>query len=313
MAAVAAIVAVLLAGAVELLRLRGGIPLGAGASQTRPVGFHGVQVLVPSSWPLNATKCGTPIRDTVIVGQGVIALCLLAPRPTVSVVELAPLAQAQAGGQTAAAGRAIRLDGHPARRGADRLPDGRSRVVLVIPDLDVAVTATSRDAALVRRIIASATIRPVDAAGCHDRVARLRPAGPPARQGAAARLVPASPTAGSICRYSDLRLERSTTLTAGQLRHLLGVLNGLPAGTSRPGGGYAISADSCQQEERRGFVLRFDHASGPAVEVFVHIGGCGQLSAANGARTTKLSPELVTTLTGLVGYDAGYPNPADLH
>lgn len=190
------LVAVLLAGAVGLLRLRSGAAAGPqGASPAKPVSFHGVQVLVPASWPLNATKCGTPIRDTVIVGQGVVPLCLLTPTPTVSVVELVPLAQAQAGGQAAVASRAIRLAGHPVRRGEDRLADDRARVVLVIPDLEVAVIATSRDAALARRIVASATIRPVDAAGCHDRLARLRP-GRPARHGTAARLVPASPTLG---------------------------------------------------------------------------------------------------------------------
>lgn len=61
----------------------------------------------------------------------------------------------------------------------------------------------------------------------------------------------------------------------------------------------------CQEEERRGFALRFDYPSGPPVEVFVHIGGSGRLSAANGAHTSKLSPELVTTLIDLVGYDGG--------
>jgi len=247
-----------------------------------------------------------------MVGQSIFEACLYTPKPPVSVVELKSLAQAQGSGQAAVADQAIRLAGHPARQGHDRLPDGHSRVVLVIPDLDVAVIATSRDAALARRIVASTTIRPVDAAGCHDPIARLRP-GRPARHGTAARLVPASPTAGAVCRYTDLRLERSTALTAQQLGHLVGILDGLPAGTSRPGGGYGITTDSCQEEERRGFVLRFDYASGPPVEVVVHIGSCGQLSAANGARTTKLSPELVTTLIELVGYDGGFPNPADLH
>ena len=282
------------------------------AGPTKPVSFHGVEVLVPRSWPLNAVRCGTPVRDTVVVGLGAVAACMILPQPVVSVVELKPVRDAEVSKQAAVADRAVRVDGHGGRRGEDRLQDGRTRVVLLLPDLDAAVVAESKDPALARSVVASARVARIDAAGCPDRVRELRPPGSPQRDGAARLTVPGTPVAGAVCRYSDLRLARSAALTSSQLQRLEALLNAAPVGTSRPGDGYAISPALCGEEERRGFVARFRYASGPPLEVVVHIGGCGPLGASNGARGVRLSPELIATLTDLVGYDGGYPDPAQL-
>lgn len=53
---------------------------------TRWVGIGQAVIAVPDSWGTNATGCGTPTRDTVVVDQGVVPLCLLPyPSDTTSV------------------------------------------------------------------------------------------------------------------------------------------------------------------------------------------------------------------------------------
>lgn len=54
----------------------GTTPLPVPASQKRMV-FHGLAIDVPAGWPLNATQCGAPIKDTVIL-PGLVPACLLA-------------------------------------------------------------------------------------------------------------------------------------------------------------------------------------------------------------------------------------------
>jgi hypothetical protein len=56
------------------------------------------------------------------------------------------------------ANETVRIDGHRASRGEDRLDDGRERAVLIIPDRRVLVVAVSADASLVGLVIESAFV-----------------------------------------------------------------------------------------------------------------------------------------------------------
>ena len=66
-------------------------PSRAMAPGTRPVNFHGLQIAVPSSWALNAARCGTATSDTVIIAGGATDMCLFDPAPKVSSVTFIPL------------------------------------------------------------------------------------------------------------------------------------------------------------------------------------------------------------------------------
>lgn len=259
---------------------------------TQPVSFHGVTVFVPANWRIGAQRCGTPVENTVIL-PGPILYCRLGGKPLVTVVDLQPLT---AGSLSAA------------RRG--RPEDRRYGDVRTFPDVGVLVSARSLDRRLVRRILDSARLTPVDAFGCRDRAQSLKPTAKPSHPGAAVNLVPGSPRSATICRYEGDWLARSVRVPPNQLATLTGILNRLPAGRSRPGPNTSASARSLEEDRHRGFVVQFTYAGPPRLDVYVHIGD-RDLTAANGARTTKIDEPLVTTLLSLVGYDGGYPNPRD--
>jgi len=120
------------------------------------VAHGGVRVFVPAGWPRNALRCGVPIRDTAVVDPGPVEACLLTPAPPVSYAWLRSSDDIAVDPDAAVAKQAVSLPGHTARQGEDRLPDGRTRVVLVVVDLKVVVVAVSSDPALARAIVASA-------------------------------------------------------------------------------------------------------------------------------------------------------------
>jgi hypothetical protein len=123
------------------------------------VSSSGVQVFVPASWPRNQLRCGTPVRDTVVVDPGPVEDCLLTPAPPVSYAELRPVYSVAADPDAQLATRPVSIgSGIPARRGEDRMGDGRTRVVLVVPSRKVVVLAVSSDPALARRIVDSTAV-----------------------------------------------------------------------------------------------------------------------------------------------------------
>lgn len=115
-----------------------------------PTGFRWVGVgqaviAVPESWGANATRCGTPTRDTVIVDEGVVETCATAyPADTTSVHVRPRNAVDQVDTWTP-----IEIDGEPALRS----PDERSRgfgtrfyaASVYLPERDVVFAASSSD------------------------------------------------------------------------------------------------------------------------------------------------------------------------
>jgi hypothetical protein len=123
------------------------------------VSYEGVQVFVPAGWPRNQIRCGTPVRDTVVVDPGPIDDCMLTPAPLVSYAWLRAAADVSTDPDAQMATLPVSIGQNTAaRRGEDRLSDGRTRVVLVVPSRKVVVMAVSADAALARRIVDSAAI-----------------------------------------------------------------------------------------------------------------------------------------------------------
>jgi hypothetical protein len=288
-------------------------PIPAG---TQLVSYHGVQVFVPSSWKLEDTRCGTPMHDTAIVEDGSpILLCLVAAAPRgLTVVRVTALNTPSGRDRTAVATHPVTVDGHPARQGYGTPPGTPTPLsVLFLPDRGVVVSVESPSTHTADSILAHVQLADIDSYGCRGRVStlRARPSSSP-RQGGVQHLVPGDPSSAAVCRYADYQLSRSARLTPQDTSALTHILNSLQAGISQPGPGFAEAAPECAQDLRRGFIVQFSYPTGPPLAVYVHIGGCADLSASNGMRTVKLSQALVTALTTAAGYDAGFPDPSEL-
>jgi len=121
------------------------------------VTYEGVTVVAPASWGRNQLHCGVPVKDTIVVNPGPVQeLCLLYPPPRVNYVWLSSCTDCRS--DSALARQAVRVSGRDARRGENRLPDGRTAVVLVVPDRKVVVVAVSLNPSVARGIIDSASI-----------------------------------------------------------------------------------------------------------------------------------------------------------
>ena len=268
---------------------------------TQVVSYRGIEVFVPREWRIDATRCGTPVEDTVVLPGGVIATCGLLSRPRdVTVVYLDPADDAVGRRLAASATTPAVVSGRPALRGRGTPPVGQQveREVLVVDG--VVVSVQSPDTAAARRILDHVMVAEVDVNGCHRRASLLSTRVP----SSGAPLVIGSPTSVSLCRYGEGQLARSTALTHGEAARLLGLLRALPEGVSQPPGG--ATNRYCQKTVRRGFLVLLKE---PQQQITVNISGCRDLGAARPGRSSRLSPELVQDLTRLGGYDTGFPDP----
>jgi len=125
------------------------------------VDYNGIRVIVPAGWSRNAEKCGTPIEDTVIVDHALepVEACAVVPRP-VSYVWLYSNNNLASDHVALVAMHPGNLQGHAVRRGEDRLPDGRTRTVIVVPEQRFVLVAVSKDQGLARGIAASLRFTP---------------------------------------------------------------------------------------------------------------------------------------------------------
>jgi hypothetical protein len=289
----------------------------------------GLQVRAPESWPANALHCSTAAQPTVIVDVSMYQACL-GPDPHVDQVEFrgaqalaatpehpsVPVSEPPFYPNTPTM-RPTKVDGRDAQIGSMRLADGRTLEVLIIPDLDVSVGATTKDPALAERIIASAHVVDVDANGCPSRTAAVVP-GKPTRDGADRDLVPGTPIAASLCSYGHdfeptgskrtgpVVLGHSQAIAPQKLDALVSMLNALPPGLRS----FNSPAGSCTPADRAGTEVRFFYQSGPPLDVYLHTSTCDHLGFDNGARTGALDRQFPDMVSGyLPSYSfAFYPN-----
>jgi hypothetical protein len=274
---------------------------GPGA-QDRSASYHGVELSVPSSWAVNADRCGTPTRDTVLYPHTTTMCAWNAPK-AYDTVQFGPASQ------VSAPGRGLSFHGHPAVTAEKRLADGRTQETLVVPDLDVAVVATTHDAALARRIVTGAKLaRPVDSVGCADPVVNR---GPAITGRAATTMVPSGFSTAIICVYEDLRLSRSAVVSRTDTQRLASMLDGLRPGLQ------SQSSIAGQPKQTRGqlckvpsggYSIRFSYPSGDPLTVVVRTGGCEDIGATNGKVTGHLTQPLLDKLGKISGaYLTGTP------
>lgn len=294
-------------------------PVPAG---TQRVVFHGLAIDVPAGWPLNATSCGTPQGDTVVLPGAVLA-CLSASHPSVTSVEFKDSDRFQADGK---AGSAISVGGKAASRLTGFLGNGMYVVTVSVPSLSAQVVITSPKQTEAEALAATLTVVSADQNGCSAQDAGLGALPIPrgsARDGADRELVPGAPTDVTICRYVGGWIEQSTTLDGSQQAALVSLLNGLPPGLSRadsstydpklcrrpatsPG---SVSGETASDSEA--YLIQASYPSGPSVDVAVRLGLCGNLGASNGSRTGQRTQALGMQLGKLAGESVGWPG--DVH
>ncbi|GAA2017999.1 hypothetical protein GCM10009839_12520 [Catenulispora yoronensis] len=263
---------------------------------------HGLQVRVPEKWKANQEHCGEASEDTVLIGGGPSEACLLANPPVVNVVSFGSASNLDRSALSALpALHPATVGGKAAQSAAGRLKDGRTVVVIVVPDLDISVTVKGKDAKLVEQIAATAQLVDADANGCASRVGTVLPVGPPTRPGATTTMVPGTPIKAVVCHYGDgflgeqkptdgpTLLTNGSPIAANQIGGLTALLNALKPGLGKWSG----LPGSCPPASHDGYVFRFSYASGPPVDVYLHTDDCDQLGFSNGA-VTGLIPKAFT-------------------
>jgi hypothetical protein len=261
------------------------------------VSYRGVELFVPADWQLDATRCGTPVKNTVtaVMPGAAVPLCLIPQPAGLTVVRLGQASGLMAKEATALADRPVDLDGHEAMRGAGALPDFKGTVaVLVVPSQDVVVTVESRNQALADRILNSARVVAADWAGCETR----RPGPVTFRfNDEDGDLVPRQPDGGSVCRYADGWLMRSATLTPDEAVSLAGELNALAPKT-------AVNMRNCLNPlAQTTYVVRFDIGDDHPLDVEVR-NACYDMFASSGTMTRQADLHLMQHLTEFTGNDS---------
>jgi hypothetical protein len=259
------------------------------------VGFHGVELAVPSTWKINDTKCGTPVANTVIRDEGDTPACLRLGPVHFSSVELL---------DNTAASRPDLLGAHAVTNdnGVDyelgRLA-GQPGAAVIVPSVGVVVLIDTTTSAETRRVLASLTTPATDVTGCPMRQHTLSPPSdytPPSGAELNTHMIPADPTSITVCHYSDFWLESSTTTTGADQTSLIALAN-----AARTGFVYApvstYSVDSCSDEVGTGYTLSARYSDKPTVMLWAHIGFCGPLGITNGVRNGALSEALAQAIT----------------
>lgn len=319
----AAAVALVVGGVVAAIRLSGPGDRAPAANQatgsgsasavpggTRRVVFHGLAVTVPAGWPLNATRCGVPIADTVVL-PGFVPACGSTRTPSVTSVEFGDVPPPlDTRSWQDVRSESVHVAGVPAGRTSGRV-GALYAVVVTVPSLSASVLIESPRLQTVDELAAGVTVVTVDDNGCAARsgATDVLPTGrEPSRPGAGAQLVPDTPVSVRICRYDRGFLEQSTRLDGSKAQPFVALLDGLPGGLSRADPTtYLPSLCHHDPMDAEGFLITARYASGPDVDVVVRLGLCGDLGASNGTATGQWTMALAEQLTRLAGSAVGFP------
>ena len=288
---------------------------------TRQVTFHGLAIDVPTTWGLKATRCGQPLRDTVIL-PGAVAACGVTRVPKVTSVEFVERQVPDLRSTlTDAQSSTFVLDGQPATRLVGRR-DGMVVIAVTVPSASAQVVITSPRRALAQSLAATLAITDADSNGCpaHAPNTSALPTGERvSRSGAADALIPGTPRHVTVCRYLATLIEQSTRLDAPHRATFVAALNALPAGLSRADPRTYVP-EICRQPptsagsvaeltamDSEAYLVTATYDTGPDVVVVARLGQCGDLGASNGTRTGQRTDVLAEQLTSAAGESVGYP------
>ena len=271
--------------------------------------LRGVGADAPAGWKRDATQCGTPMHDTLVVdytGEATPA-CLVASPPTdVSVIEMAT----GTASDTATYDETATIDGVPVEVSTGRAADGRTQRVVHFTDRDVSVTITSPDASTVDAAYRSLQVTDTDPdSGCVVHT-HAYDSGRPPDQGGSGVLLPGDPTSAVACVYVDGWLEETSNVTGDKLTTLLDAARAAPPTTDQR------APDDANCESVRSLVtpaddppmlLRFDGPDGHWLLV-AKIAPCTrwQSTISSGSTTRRIDQRLLLALPAVW---TSYPDP----
>lgn len=297
----------------------------------RAVTFHGLTVDVPEDWPTNDYQCG-PRSDTVLL-PGPIDGCGPPPQ-TVTTVQFQAIANSSSSPTPGLQMKRSTLDGTIAEFGSGVIKQQDSQgstpapplsvESVAVPELDALVIVKGPDADTVSRLAESIRVTDVDAAGCvtlAEDTFRLPASVAAVRPGADRAVIPGAPSALSICRYVEGRLEQSAVLTGADITDLQKKLAAAPEGTWEvPTENYLpeicrdLDTPDGQNEfdysaDGEGYRIVARYPSGPEITAIARLSVCGELGVSNGSHTVQPSSAVVDTIIDTAGNSSGLIGP----
>ncbi|MCA1712440.1 MAG: hypothetical protein LC789_12690 [Actinobacteria bacterium] len=274
------------------------------AADARRTVFRGLAIDVPRAWPDDRARCGTPVEDTVLHGDGGFTSCAVRPAPAVSYVEFrAPFVNGQ---PCTPAGQG------PITRCATQDSVGRTVIVMRLAANEAEAVVVSPDQALAERL--AGTARAVtDDAGCAVRPDQL---GPAAGNGTGDGLVPADPSSATVCRWSGGLLARTNQLAGQDLSAFVTAVRLLKPGlaTAPTANGNPAPGDPrCAAEASRAIRVRLHYPAGADKDVWLRLTGCGPvIGFSDGEHTALPSSSAIGPILQAVGFDTGFPDISSL-
>ena len=198
-------------------------PIPPAVAGWQVVSTLGLEVSIPADWPLGANRCGAASQSTFLFADQAVESCASGEAPTVTSVRVDRGVVPKAlGAETKIRTRHLSVDGHRATERTSTMADGRTRVVLRIPDRDVYVLVVGPEVALIDKILASTRVVKVDLNGCP--IARLprQSWDPPSTQ---APVQVGQPDSFSVCFFEHDRLLASQTLRGAQAAAVVSALD----------------------------------------------------------------------------------------
>lgn len=267
--------------------------------------LRGVGVDAPAEWKRDATQCGTPMHDTVVVdyASGATPACLVTRPPTdISVIELStgnanPMPADAKHGE---------IDGIPVLEASRRTDDGRHEQLVRFPDRAVTVDITSPDRAVVEAARQSLQVVDTDpTTGCAVHSTAYNNGTPPA-QGNPDELLPGEPTSAAGCAYAGGWLDMNDVVAGDDLDALVDAVRAAPETTEQraPDDANCESvADMQSPEDNAPMVLHFDYADGSAWTLVAKINWCTrwQSTISSGDVTRRIDRRLLLALPPLWG------------
>lgn len=254
----------------------------------------GLQISVPAHWAVNDYGCNMSQQPTVVRGQGAQRSCLTPETPEKQLAWLGKDGGLPLENQLGASARAVTLDGVAGERVEGRASDGRFVGWLRLPARQQLLVVKVLDEALLRRILDSAKLVPVDHNGCTER----RPSAPkdrPAHSAAALPLAPEKPSSVAICYYGSDgdQLLSSARLVGDPARDVAARLN-----RSAPGPNPDTDPKQCLHPPAplpADAVLLIGDAQG-STTMHVSFSGCTGRRLDNGVRQAQVSASLLKAI-----------------
>ena len=266
------------------------------------VTFHGLTIEFPASWRLNTTRCATPIANTVVIGDGAVAACALAPAPRVTSAQLSTFRGRYH--LTAGPKRSIMLGSTPAVR-VNATAAGMPATEIVVPSLDVDLLIQSPRQASIDALVTTLTVTSTDIHGCLSRSPQVELRMRATTAGAV--LIAGSPTSVTTCRYLSGFLEQSRQVTGAELNPLTSMINALPAGLSvaKPNQHSPTLCHTPLDDEE--YVLRVHYPDGHITDLYARLGLCGNLGISDGTHSGQRTEALISLLL-TAGNANGWPS-----